>query len=237
MVAQQYDLYTPVEQDTWRRLFERQLKAVEQFVYRPFLKGIYQLGFSAAAIPDFAIVNTKLFPLTGWQVYAVPGLIDNDDFFEKIYEKQFAATTWIRKPENIDYLEEPDMFHDVFGHVPMLTDPNICAYLHGLSVIAKKHLTNPAVIEAIARLYWYTIEFGLVKESGELKIYGAGIVSSIAETLYALSDKPARLPFDVQRIVDTPYIKDSFQQQYFVLDKLEDLQACLPVLEKLVEKM
>jgi phenylalanine-4-hydroxylase len=232
MISQRYELYTPVEQHTWMMLFERQLKAVEQFAYRNFLTGIQQLNFTASAIPDFDDVNERLRNLTGWSIFAVPGLIDNDYFFEKIFQRQFAATTWIRKPENLDYLEEPDMFHDVFGHVPMLTDNHICDYLLGLSAIAKKHMTNEAAIEAIARLYWYTIEFGLVKENNQLKIYGAGILSSIGETSYALSDTPARVPFDVMKIIDTPYIKDSFQKQYFVLDYMQQLKECLPQLAR-----
>ena len=230
MISQRYDLYTPIEQRTWKLLFERQLKAVEQFAYCNFLTGIHQLNFTAFAIPNFDDVNDRLRNLTGWSIFAVPGLIDNDYFFEKIFQRQFAATTWIRKPENIDYLEEPDMFHDVFGHVPMLTDPNICDYLLGLSTIAKKYSTHEDVIEAIARLYWYTIEFGLVKENNQLKIYGAGILSSIGETNYAFSDTPARVPFDVMQIIETPYIKDSFQKQYFVLDDMQQLKQCLPQL-------
>jgi phenylalanine-4-hydroxylase len=236
MISQRYELYTPVEQHTWMLLFERQLEAVEQFAYLNFLTGIQQLNFTASAIPDFDEVNLRLRSLTGWSIFAVPGLIDNDYFFEKIFEQQFAATTWIRKPENIDYLEEPDMFHDVFGHVPMLTDHHICDYLLGLSAIARKYITNEEVIEAIARLYWYTIEFGLVKENNQLKIYGAGILSSIGETSYALSDTPARVPFDVMQIIDTPYIKDSFQKQYFVLDDMQQLKECLPQLAIYFEK-
>ena len=236
MISQHYHLYTPEEQHTWYLLFERQLKAVEQFAYSNFLTGIQQLNFTSSAIPDFDDVNVRLRNLTGWSLYAVPGLIDNNYFFEKIFERQFAATTWIRKPQNLDYLEEPDMFHDVFGHVPMLTDINICDYLHGLSEIAKKYSTNEEVIEAIARLYWYTIEFGLVQEGEQLKIYGAGILSSIGETAYALSIKPARVPFDVEKIIETPYIKDRFQKQYFVLKNMQQLKACLPGLEEHFEK-
>jgi phenylalanine-4-hydroxylase len=236
MISQRYELYTPVEQHTWGLLFERQLKAVEQFAYHNFLTGIQQLNFTASAIPDFNDVNVRLCNLTGWSIFAVPGLIVNDYFFEKIHQRQFAATTWIRKPENIDYLEEPDMFHDVFGHVPMLTDLHICDYLFGLSAIAKKYIINEEVIEAIARLYWYTIEFGLVKENNQLKIYGAGILSSISETSYALSGTPARVPFDVMKIIDTPYIKDSYQKHYFVLDDMQQLKECLPLLATYFEK-
>ena len=145
---------------------------MEQFAYCNFLSGIHQLNFTASAIPNFDYVNDRLRNLTGWSIFAVPGLIDNDYFFEKIFQRQFAATTWIRKPENIDYLEEPDMFHDVFGHLPMLTDPNICDYLLGLSAIEKKYSTHEDVIEAIARLYWYTLVLGVLKDNNKLKIFG-----------------------------------------------------------------
>jgi phenylalanine-4-hydroxylase len=232
MHTQQYDLYIDEDHQTWSILFNRQLDAVQKFAYDQFLKGIVQLNFTEEYIPNFNTINQKLKPITGWQVFAVPGLIDNKLFFEQMKARQFAATTWIRKPAQIDYLEEPDMFHDVFGHVPLLTDPLIANYLRNLAIIAESYIDNPEVIEAIARLYWYTIEFGLVKENRQLKIYGAGILSSIAETAYCYSDKPKLISFDIEKIIATPYIKDSFQKQYFVLDSMHDLEEAIPMLDE-----
>ncbi|MEP7258205.1 MAG: phenylalanine 4-monooxygenase [Flavitalea sp.] len=230
MLFQQYDSYTLTDHHTWSVLYNRQLDSIKKFAYRQFLKGIDQLRFLPEAIPEFNAVNRRLKNITGWTIFAVPGLIDNQLFFERLYEKKFAATTWIRKPEQIDYLEEPDMFHDVFGHVPLLSDPAICQYLKGLADLASRYNYQEEVTEAIARLYWYTIEFGLVKENNILKIYGAGILSSIAETAHCLSGKPALKPFDPQKILHTPYIKDSFQEQYFILDNFEDLVNVIPFL-------
>jgi phenylalanine-4-hydroxylase len=233
MHTQEHALYTPVEHSTWNTLYTRQMKAVQQHASVVFLNGIHSLELGEKQIPDFAHINTLLYPISGWTLYAVPGLIDNRFFFEQLHGKQFGATTWIRTPEQLDYLEEPDMFHDVFGHVPLLADPDICSYLHGLSIIANRYIDNETIIEAIARLYWYTIEFGLIRENGQLKIYGAGILSSIGETTYALSDIPRHVSFDIRAILDTPYIKDNYQQQYFVLENISQLKEALPVLENI----
>lgn len=235
MHTQQYHKYTPTHQATWLLLYDRQLAAVKQFAYSGFLQGLKKLDFSRHAIPNFDAVNFRLYPLTGWKIYAVPGLIENDFFFEQMYVKKFGATTWIRTPEQIDYLEEPDMFHDVFGHIPLLADPAIANYLFALASIANKYITNEEVIEMIARLYWYTIEFGLVKENDKLKIYGAGILSSIAETQFCFSKKATLKPFDLEKIITTPYIKDSFQQQYFVLKSFNDLEKGIEKLEKYLD--
>ena len=235
MLSQQYSLYTPEDQQTWSALYLRQYEAVHQFASKKFLAGMQKLHFSEGKIPDFEAINKQLLPLNGWQVYAVPGLIDNKYFFEQLQQKKFGATYWIRKPAQMDYLEEPDMFHDVFGHVPMLAEPYFTDYLQKLAAIASKYINNVAVVEAIARLYWYTVEFGLIWEEGKLKIYGAGILSSIAETQYCYSNVPQLLPFNLANIVNTPYIKDSFQKQYFVLTSLAQLTNSVAELAAYIE--
>lgn len=232
MLIQEYDKYTEQDHTTWSILFTRQIEKIKTVAYQNFELGLGKLNFQKEHIPDFLAVNKKLEQLTGWQIYAVPGLIDNAFFFQQMFTRHFGATTWIRKPEQLDYLEEPDMFHDVFGHIPLLTDPNICEFLHGLAKIAVKNLDNEEVIEALARLYWYTIEFGLIKEKGELKIYGAGILSSIGETDYCLSADARRVSFDLETILSTPYIKDKYQEQYFVLDSTGQLRKLYRQLER-----
>jgi phenylalanine-4-hydroxylase len=227
MLQQDYDGYTAADHHTWSVLFNRQVDKIKKVAYAPFGPGLYQLDFSADHIPDCTRINEKLENLTGWQIYAVPGLIDNCIFFEKMLHRHFGATTWIRKPEQLDYLEEPDMFHDVFGHIPLLTDPLVCDFLHGLAGIAARHRYAGTVVEMLARLYWYTIEFGLVKEDNELKICGAGILSSIGETDFCLSDKANRVPFDIETISTKPVIKDKFQDTYFVLDSIQQLRGSL----------
>jgi len=231
MLMQDYSLYTDTDQQTWSFLYQRQLKAVQQHAYRYFPEALALLGFSEKKIPGFPELNNRLADLTGWSIYAVPGLIDNAYFFEQMNEQRFGATTWLRKPEQMDYLEEPDMFHDVFGHVPLLADPRVCNYLSALAGAAQRFSFNEDVVEAIARLYWYTIEFGLIKEKEQLKIYGAGILSSISETQYCLSGKPRLEPFDVEQVIATPYIKDSFQEQYFVIEDFAELAAGVKQLE------
>jgi phenylalanine-4-hydroxylase len=235
--TQQYQEYTAVDHHTWTILFERQLDAVKKSAYTGFVEGLRALDFNRTVIPIFDHVNIHLRQLTGWEIYAVPGLIDNDYFFSQLYDRRFGATTWMRKPEQIDYLEEPDLFHDVFGHVPLLTNPSICEYLHSLARIARNHPGNEDVIEALARLYWYTIEFGLIREANNLRIYGAGILSSIGETKYCLSESANLVDFDVERIIRTPYIKDDYQQQYFVIDSFAQLNASIPELERWLKKL
>jgi phenylalanine-4-hydroxylase len=224
MFRQIYSLYTETDHHTWSVLFTRQIKKIRSVAYQNFEKGLGKLDFGARRIPDFRAVNEHLKELNGWQIYAVPGLIDNGHFFQQMFNRRFGATTWIRKPEELDYLEEPDMFHDVFGHIPLLTDPLICKFLHGLAKIAVVNIDDEETIEALARLYWYTVEFGLVKENGQLKIYGAGILSSIGETGYCLSEYVKRIPFNLEMVLAAPYVKDKFQEQYFVLEAMEQLE-------------
>ena len=231
---QAYEKYTNEDHETWSVLYNRQIKTIQDVASKRFLNGAYLLGFTANAIPDYTKVNAHLKPLTGWTIYAVPGLIPNDLFFHRMADKEFAATCWIRKRAQLDYLEEPDIFHDVFGHVPLLADNYITDFLKELARIAVAHLDNEIVIEYIARLYWYTIEFGLVKEDKQLKIYGAGILSSIGETQYCLSKDATLVPFDTGHILNTPYIKDRFQTQYFVLDSMEQLRESIGELENVV---
>lgn len=231
MLVQQYELYTDTDHKVWKLLYERQWKLVRLLAYQQFAKSSMDLGFEEHHIPNFHSINDRLKHLTGWEIYAVPGLISNEHFFSQMVSKKFGATTWIRKPEELTYLEEPDMFHDVFGHLPLLADPLIADFLLNLAAIAVKYIHSEEVIEAIARLYWYTIEFGLVKEQNNTKIYGAGILSSMAETKRCISPQATRLPFNLEQILNTPYIKDEFQQQYFVLDSMGELTACIPQLE------
>lgn len=231
-IQQQYDLYTQADQEVWSILFTRQMLLVKNVAYRHFPGRLKQLHFSSQSIPDFNQTNSLLELITGWTIYAVPGLIPNRQFFELMNHKQFGATTWLRKKQQLDYLEEPDMFHDVFGHVPLLADPVIANYLLGLARIAQRYIDQEEVIEAIARLYWYTIEFGLVREGRHIRIYGAGILSSIGETGFALSSKANHQPFDLGFVLNTPYIKDKFQEQYFVLDSLGQLNGILSELDQ-----
>jgi len=215
--------YTPVEHRTWVTLYERQMRVLPGRACDAFLRGLEQLDLHADGVPDFERLNEKLRALTGWSVVAVPGLVPDQVFFEHLASRRFPAGRFIRRPDQLDYLQEPDVFHDVFGHVPMLTDPTFADYMvaYGEGGLRAQGLGQ---LHNLARLYWYTVEFGLIDTAQGLRIYGAGIVSSKTESVFSLEDpSPNRLGFDLARVMCTPYRIDDFQQVYFVIPSLERL--------------
>ena len=175
--------------------------------------------------------------MSGWHIQAVPGIIPDREFFLLLNQKKFPATCWLRNMNQLNYIEEPDMFHDVFGHIPLLTDEHFCEFLYGLSNIALKHLDNSYAIELMSRIYWFTVEFGLIRESNEIKIYGAGIISSSGETEYSLSKVPTHLEFNVGEVLNSAFHKDKMQEKYFIVHSFEDLYNCLPELENEINRM
>ncbi|MCC5943817.1 MAG: phenylalanine 4-monooxygenase [Bernardetiaceae bacterium] len=237
-LMQNYEAYTEQDQLIWQMLYERQQKVLPGRAAQAYFDGIKKVGFKPNEIPRFEEVNEQLKAATGWSLTVVPGLIDNKPFFEFLENKQFPATTWLRKMEQLDYLEEPDMFHDVFGHVPILTNHDFCAFLKALSGMTLKHIGNDDAIEFVSRLYWYTVEFGLINDADGLRIYGAGILSSPGESVYSVeSDIPQRVPYDVKEIMHTPYIKDRFQEKYFVIDSYRQLFESVAEIEATLENM
>jgi phenylalanine-4-hydroxylase len=234
---QTYSQYTPDDQAVWRLLFERQMAQLPGKASHAYLNGISATGFRADRIPDFDWdLNPRLQRLTGWRVCAVEGLIPNRTFFELMANRNFPATTWLRRRDQLEYLPEPDMFHDTFGHVPMLSNQAFCDFLAALSRIALRFVDHDEAIDMISRLYWYTVEFGLIQETDGLRIYGGGILSSVGETTYSLySNEPKRLPYNVDTLLRTPYIIDHFQMQYFVIDSYEQLYHSVPEIEATLE--
>lgn len=230
-MIQEYDKYTEEDFEVWQILFNRQMPNIIDVACPQFLNGMLDIGFTADKIPNFEEVTKVLEAKTGWGLTVVPGLIDNKPFFEFLNNRKFCATTWFRKKSQLDYLEEPDMFHDVFGHVPLLTNQNFVDFLQNLSKIALKHIDNEDIIEYISRIYWYTVEFGLIQYPDALKIYGAGILSSIGETKYCLGEIPQRVPYNVYDIICTPYIKDKFQPKYFVIQSYKELYDSIPEID------
>ena len=207
--------YTGQDHAIWRRLFERQSKVLRGRACGAYLEGLRGLAVAADGIPDFVRLSDILERATGWRIVAVPGLIPDDVFFSHLAGRRFPATNWIRRPEQMDYLREPDVFHDVFGHVPLLLNPVFADYLQAYGRGGLKALRHGA-LAWLARLYWYTVEFGLIRTPGGLRIYGSGIVSSHAESLYCLeSRKPNRIAFDLLRVMRTRYRIDDFQECYF----------------------
>jgi phenylalanine-4-hydroxylase len=222
-IDQGWDAYSPSEHRVWDTLYQRQAALLPGRACDPFLKGLEALDLHKGGIPDFARMNAELDRLTGWTVVAVPGLVPDDVFFDHLAHRRFPAGQFIRKPDQLDYLQEPDIFHDVFGHVPMLTDPVFADYMEAYGKGGLRAL-GLGQLHQLARLYWYTVEFGLLQTPQGVRIYGAGIVSSRAESIFALDDpSPNRLGFNLERVMRTPYRIDDFQQVYFVIPSLQAL--------------
>ena len=226
-IDQDWASYTPAEHDRWNRLFSRQRRVLQGRACQPMLNALDRLELSPAGIPDMKALSERLEPLTGWRVVPVADLVPDAVFFDHLANKRFPAGAFIRPESEFDYLEEPDIFHDIFGHVPLLADPTFARFMEaygkgGQRAMALGQLHN------LARLYWYTVEFGLVRADGGLRIFGAGIASSPQESVFALEDaSPNRIGFDLERIMRTRYIIDDFQQTYFVIDSFEALlDAC-----------
>jgi phenylalanine-4-hydroxylase len=222
-IDQDWPSYSALEHGRWSRLFARQEKLLPGRACDAFLKARSRLGLSGAGVPDFVELSRKLSAMTGWRVVPVAGLIPDDAFFDHLANRRFPAGAFIRPEEELDYLEEPDVFHDVFGHVPLLADPVYAAFLEAYGKGGRRALDR-GQLHNLARLYWYTVEFGLMTTPGGLRIFGAGIMSSPAETIFSLEDtSPNRIAFDLERVMRTKYIIDDFQQIYFVIDSFEKL--------------
>jgi phenylalanine-4-hydroxylase len=222
-VTQNYETYTADEQAIWRTLYERQLGLMSEHAAPEFVAGLRLLGADAARIPMLSEASERLQRLTGFEVIGVPGLIPEADFFAHLAERRFPVTVWMRRRDELDYLVEPDLFHDFFGHVPMLAHTVFANFIQAYGALGAR-AKGPAQLKMLARLYWYTVEFGLVATSRGLRAYGAGILSSSGETVYATrASGPARIGFDLKRVLRTNYLIDAYQKTYFVLDDIEQL--------------
>jgi phenylalanine-4-hydroxylase len=222
-VEQDYD-YSADEQAVWRTLCDRQTRLIRRLAHRSYLDGVDALGL-LDRIPDFEEVSEKLRRLTGWSIVAVPGLIPNGPFFDHLANRRFPVTNWLRPREELDYIVEPDMFHDFFGHVPALTQPAFADFMRMYGEKAE-HLIDLGGEQMLGRLYWYTAEYALMQEPGQpLKAFGAGLMSSFSELQFAVESKDAhRVPFDIETVMRTGYEIDKFQRAYFVLPSFETLR-------------
>ena len=222
-VEQRWDDYSTAEHSIWRTLFTRQRALLEQYAAPEVAAGLSGLGIEVDHIPRFSAVNALLGPATGWRIVAVPGLIPEEHFFAHLAARSFPVSVWIREPHELDYLSEPDLFHDFFGHVPLLANPVFARFMQAYGAAGQKARAHHAV-HLLARVYWYTVEFGLLRTDAGLRAYGAGILSSKGETPYAVgSPEPNRIAFDLERVMSTDYRIDSFQRMYFVIDSFEQL--------------
>lgn len=225
VVEQPWADYSAGDHDVWRRLYERQRQLLVGRASDEFLVAQDAMGMTPDHIPKFSDLNQVLRDATGWELIGVEGLLPELDFFDHLANRRFPVTWWIRKPEQIDYIEEPDLFHDLFGHVPLLMNPLFADYMqaYGRGGV-KAHGIGPDALVNLTRLYWYTVEFGLIRQKDGLRIYGSGIVSSKGESIYSLeSGAPNRIGFDLERIMRTRYRIDTYQKTYFVIDSFEQL--------------
>jgi phenylalanine-4-hydroxylase len=217
-VEQNHASYAEAEHERWRRLYHRQMELVPGRACAEYEKALRSLDEYEAGIPRFEAVNAKLGRATGWTLVAVPGLVPDLAFFDHLANRRFPVTRWIREESEFDYIVEPDVFHDFFGHVPMLFDPVFADYMeaYGRGGLKAEGL---GALAWLARLYWYTVEFGLVRTADGLRVYGAGILSSPSEVDHAVrSPRPRRVAFDLRRVMRSLYRIDAFQETYFVID-------------------
>ncbi|QIK80792.1 phenylalanine 4-monooxygenase [Lysobacter sp. HDW10] len=243
IVEQPWDSYSADDHAVWKLLYERQRKLLVGRAADEFLKAQDAMGMTPDHIPKFSDINAVLEPATGWTLLGVEGLLPELDFFDHLANRRFPVTWWIRRPDQVDYIEEPDLFHDLFGHVPLLMLPAFAEYMaaYGRGGV-KAHGIGPEALVNLTRLYWYTVEFGLIQQKDGLRIYGSGIVSSTGESLYSLeSDSPNRICFDLERIMQTRYRIDTFQKTYFVIDSFQQLMDATapdftPIYARLAEK-
>lgn len=222
-IDQGWSRYTPAEHATWKTLFQRQTRLLSGRACDAFQQGMNDLPMGADEIPDFERLSEVLMRRTGWQIVAVPGLVPDEVFFDHLAHRRFPAGHFIRGPHELDYLEEPDVFHDVFGHVPLLMNPAMADFIqaYGQGGLRAQQL---GYLPQLARLYWYTVEFGLVQQADGLRLYGAGIASSFAETQFCLdSPSPHRIGLSLERVMRTHYRIDDFQETYFVIRDLDEL--------------
>lgn len=232
-----YENYSPEDFLAWKTLFNRQIKNLENKVSDEFIYSLEKVGFNPESIPDFRNVNKKLKGYTGWQLVTVPNISEAEEFFTFLSQKKFTSTCWLRTLKQLDYLEEPDMFHDVFGHTPLLSNKSYSLFFEAMGKLAVKYINEKEIILKLQRLYWFTIEFGLINENNKTKVFGAGIISSKEETEHAIGNKSKKTDFNLTTIVQHDFRTDVLQNEYFVIDSFEQLSESLKKFEKELEEV
>ena len=230
LVPQDWHHFSTEEHGVWDTLFARQLPYLGDRIVAPFLEGIRKLGLDEPGIPNLDRLNARLDPLTGWELVSVAGIVPDDAFFAMLAERRFPIGNFIRPADSLDYLKEPDCFHDILGHVPMLAHEPVARLMQALGKLGTEAIAAGHG-EIISRLYWHTVEFGLARENGEVKILGAGLASSFGEAHFALEADVPRPRFIIQEAAATPYRNDVFQPLYFVSDSLDQVAAELEALD------
>jgi phenylalanine-4-hydroxylase len=234
-MKQQYDKYTTEDHKVWSILFDRQVINLQDKASWSYLEALQNMksAMSANRVPHFSSIDSWFTTQTGWTIHCVPGLIPVDEFFMLLAEKKFPSSTWLRSIEKLDYLEEPDMFHDTFGHIPLLSLTSYSSFIHQFGLLGKAIMHDSEKLLMLQRLYWFSVEFGLIKEKGLSKIYGAGILSSFGESKYSLtSNAIERVPFEIEKIIDTPFCTSEMQTKYFIIESYEQLNDAVMMLTK-----
>lgn len=238
-MVQQYHLYTEQDHRTWKLLFDRQAINLQDKASTDYLLWLQELApaLQADRIASFRQLNQRLWSGTGWSIEVVPGLIPVGDFFSLLARRRFCSSTWVRKPEQIDYLEEPDMFHDIFGHVPLLMNPTYADFMQKFGEIGMKYADDPNCERQLERLYWYTVEFGLIMERGQQRIFGAGIASSFGESNHIFDDDITIHPFNIDQVLQTEFRTDIMQTEYFAIPSYASLFRSLDGVEEHLKQM
>lgn len=233
---QHYDQYDAEDFKVWHILCDRQNANLHAYACMEYLEALRLIGFTNDQIPNVDDINMVLMRTTGWQVTVVPNIVEKEIFFEQLSHKVFPVTCWLRRLSELDYLEEPDMFHDVFGHLPLLTNHKFAAFLEQFGQAAHEYQDNPIAIEILARVYWFTVEFGLIKEDGVIKVLGAGVISSIGELHHAMSNEARKNAFDIYTVILQAFRTDILQDKYFVLENMDQLVNAIPNMLKLLSQ-
>jgi len=235
-MKQQYDNYTTENHQTWGLLFDRQIENLQDKACGDYLAAIESLkdAHHGGAIPDFRDLNSKLWAATGFSIEVVKGLIPVNEFFELLSRRRFCSSTWIRRRDQLDYLEEPDMFHDIFGHIPLLLNPTYADFMQQFGALGVKYAHDPHAVAQLERLYWYTIEFGLILEKSQPRIYGAGIMSSFGESKQIFETDITIHDFDIHAILNHQFKKEVMQTEYYTIGSFYQLFKSLEAAEQLL---
>ncbi|HLF62969.1 MAG TPA: phenylalanine 4-monooxygenase [Saprospiraceae bacterium] len=230
-MEQNYNNYTAADHEVWRILFSRQTENLQDKACPEYMHCLTQMSdvMHRDAIPDFCKMDELLMQTVSWQIEVVPGHIPVRDFFELLAQRRFPSSTWLRPITQLDYLEEPDMFHDIYGHIPLLMDPRYADFMHAFGQLGHKYIDNEKAVSALRSLYWFTIEFGLLVSQGKRRIYGAGILSSYGESKSIYHHETMLHPFSIRRILETEFRTDVMQSQYFVAESMDEFLQCLKV--------
>lgn len=231
-LEQHWERYTREDHDVWKILFERQIANLQDKAWTSYLECVNRAGLTRNEVPRFTDIDRRLLDLTGWQVEVVKGIIPVKDFIQLLHARQFCSSTWLRQRHQLDYIEEPDMFHDTFGHIPLLADRTYSAFVSKFAELGMKFIDDAVLLRLLSRIYWFTIEFGLMRENGGLRIYGAGIISSFGESKHVYTDGVKLRPFDIREVLRTPFRTDEMQHLYYVVDDMSDLWNCLVEAER-----